>query len=58
MIEDEIAIVKGHDTGEGTWSQHLELLRKVVFKRENEHRVYCVANVERFDADNPFEQFS
>jgi hypothetical protein len=46
MINDEIVIVNGQDTGEGKWSQHPELLRRVVFTKMNTHPIWCVANVD------------
>jgi hypothetical protein len=45
VIKDEVVIVDGQDTGEGKWSQHPELLRSVVFRKANNHPVWCVANV-------------
>ena len=46
MIKDEVVISKGQDTGEGKWSQHPELLHRVVFRKINKHPIWCVANVE------------
>jgi hypothetical protein len=46
MINDEFVIVNGQDTGEGKWSQHPELLRRVVFRKVNTYPVWCVANVD------------
>jgi hypothetical protein len=46
MIKDEVMIVNGQDTGEGKWSQHPELLRKVIFKTAAEPHVKCIAIVD------------
>lgn len=46
MIRDEIIIVNGQDAGEGKWSQHSELLRKVVFRKVDGPHIWCVATVD------------
>jgi len=46
MLEDEVVIVNGQDIGEGKWSQHPELLRKIVFRKANKHPIWCIANVD------------
>jgi hypothetical protein len=49
MIKDEVVILNGKDSGEGKWSHYPELLRKVVFRKTNNHPILYITNVDGLD---------